>query len=253
MTNKFLPPPIWFETALEIIEFARERKSKDDFIIDSKLRPIIVGQSYSYRLDVMQSLIRFKLVNIEDDKLIIGTSFDVDWLVDGLKSGNEYSWKLANAVDVEVAIAKKFSAEELKRIGDMGEQFVLNKLKEHHPIELHKNILHVASNDDTLGYDISAPTIHDAEQNALLEVKTSVRKVKGKFEFFLSKNEFEVGMQRKNWCIVAVSIVDDVPHIVGHIYSFQFDSRVPKNVDADVCWTTCKIRIEFEVFRPGLP
>lgn len=253
MKNKFLPPPIWFETALEIIEFARERKSKEDFIIDSKLRPIIIGQSYSYRIDVMQELIRSKLVNIEDDKLVIGASFDIDWLVDGLKSGNEQSWKLASALGTELEIAKKFSAEDLKRIGDMGEQFVLDKLKDHHPVELHKNIMHVASYDDTLGYDITTPTIFDAEQNALLEVKTSVRKIEGKFEFYLSKNEFEVGLQHKNWCIVAVSIIDDLPHIVGHVYSFQFDSRVPKNIDSDVCWTTCKIRLELEAFRPGLP
>jgi len=253
MSDNFLPPPAWFDTAIEIVEFACKRKRKDDFIVDAKLRPQIVGKSYSYRIDVMEQLIRTKIVRIQDDRLAIGSSFDVEWLNNALISGNSKAWEYVAALGNNRAIDKKFTPEVLKKIGDTGEAFVLNELRKHHPIELHSQINHVAEYDDTLGYDICSPSIANTDYNSLLEVKTSVRQIPRKFEFFLSRNEFEVGISNRQWCIVAVSIIDNKPIVIGHIYCYQIESRLPRDIDDSAKWTSCKLSVEMEMFRPGLP
>jgi hypothetical protein len=253
MINHFLPPPLWFKTALEVIKWAKLKKRVDDFLLDCKLRPYYLGESYSYRVDVMQELVRIGVVDIADDTLILGMSFDVEWLVSGLRSGNKMAWELVTSLDNEKAIEKKFDATELKRIGDLGENFVVDSLKIIHTIELHDQIKHVARYDDTFGYDIVAPSTIDTDKSSYLEVKTSVRPVTDSIQFFLSRNEFEVGKSLRNWCIVLVSIIDNTPVILGHLYCYQFESRIPKDIDTNVSWQTCKVTIECSLLRHGLP
>jgi len=253
MNNNFIPPHAWFDTAIEIVDFAHKRRRKGDFIVDAKLRPQIVGQSYSYRIDVMDQLIRTKIVEIQDDRLIIGSSFDVEWLNNALISGNSKAWLFATAIGKDGLIDKKFNPEVLKKIGDTGEVFVVNELRKHHPIELHSQINHVAKYDDTLGYDICSPSIVNTDYDSLLEVKTSVRQTPDKFEFFLSRNEFEVGISNRHWCIVAVSIVDNKPLIIGHLYCYQIESRLPRDTVDSAKWVSCKLSVEREIFRSGLP
>ncbi|MEZ9357065.1 DUF3883 domain-containing protein [Vibrio breoganii] len=253
MNNNFFPPNIWFDTAIEVVEFARQERKKDDFIVDAKLRPQIIGQSYSYRIDVMEQLIRTEIVKIQDDRLVISNSFDVEWLDYALITGNAKAWKFADALDRSQVIDKKFNPEVLKKIGDTGEKFVLNELRKYHPIELHSQINHVAEYDDTLGYDICAPSIVNSDHNSFLEVKTSVRQISGKFQFFLSRNEFDVGISNREWCIVAVSIVDNKPLVLGHLYCYQIESRLPRDIDDSAKWVSCKLSVEMEIFRPGLP
>jgi hypothetical protein len=253
MSSHFLPPPLWFKTAIEIIGWAKSEKKIDDFILDCKLRPQVLGQSYSYRIDVMQELVRNELVVIAENTLTIGTSLDVKWLTEALKSGNTLAWQLVETIGNEKAIAKKFNAEELKRIGDCGEKFVVTLLKEANPEELHDQIEHVSLLDDTVGYDIKGISTQDTDRATFLEVKTTVKPVGERFEFYVSRNEFKVGKKNRNWTIVAVAIVNGEPSIIGHLYCYQFESRIPNDLDENVSWQTYKLRVERSLFRPGLP
>jgi hypothetical protein len=253
MSSFFLPPPLWFETAKEIIGWAKLEKRIDDFILDCKMRPQVLGQSYSYRIDVMQELVRNELVVIEDDKLSIGDSLDIEWLILALREGNQLAWELVEAIGNDKTIAKKFNAEELKRIGDCGEKFVFNLLKQTHTEELHGQLKHVSLRDDTVGYDIEGLSIHDAERTTHLEVKTTVKPVVKTFEFYLSRHEFEVGKRKRNWCIVAVAIKNGEAVLIGHLYCYQFESRIPSDLDDDVSWQSYKLRIDLSLFRDGLP
>lgn len=253
MKNNFFPPVIWFDTAIEIVDFAKKNRHKGDFITDSKLRPQIIGQSFSYRIDVMQELVKAGLVEIQDDRLVIGNTINVEWLSAALEAGNPNAWDFAVALGIDEKAEKKFDTQALKRIGDMGENFVLEELRKHHPSELHRQIEHVAKYDDTLGYDISSPSISNSDKNSLLEVKTSVRQISGKFEFYLSRNEFEIGKVNRNWCIVAISVVNNIPAVIGHLYIYQIESSLPRDIDKSAKWESSKLSIKLEAFRPGLP
>jgi hypothetical protein len=253
MTSYFLPPPVWFKTAIDIVSWAKLEKKIDDFILDCRMRPQVIGQSYSYRIDVMQELVRTEIVLIEDDKLTLSATLDVEWLTLALKSGNELAWELADAIGNERAIAKQFNGEELKRIGDAGENFVVDLLRKFHVEELHSQIKHISLWDDTSGFDIEGLSVTDAERTVLLEVKTTVRMLNGRFEFYLSRNELEVGKKNRNWAIVAVAFINGKPAIIGHLYSYQFESRIPRDYDEYVTCQTYKLSIECSLFRPGLP
>ncbi|GAM73253.1 hypothetical protein JCM19241_2708 [Vibrio ishigakensis] len=253
MNNNFLPPPAWFDTAIEIVEFARKQRRAEDFIADARLRPQIIGQSYSYRIDVLEQLVRSQIVNILDDRLTVGSSFDAEWFDVALKSGNSKAWELASVLGNKRAIEKKFNSEALKKIGDIGEAFIFKELQRHHPVELHSQIDHVSTYDDTLGYDISSPSIANTDNTLLMEVKTSVRPISGKFDFFLSRNEFNVGLSNRQWCIIAVSIVNSTPIVIGHLYCYQIESRLPHDIDESAKWASCKLSIEVDAFRAGLP
>jgi hypothetical protein len=201
----------------------------------------------------MQELVRYELVIVEDDYFTLGNSIDIDWLTAALKTGNRLAWKLVDALDTPNAIEKKFNGAELKRIGDLGEFFLMQSLKEFHTEELHDKIDHVSLRDDTLGYDIEAPSHHDPDIIMQLEVKTTVRPVDEYFDFFLSRNEFEVGRSKRNWCIVAIAISNGEPQVIGHLYCYQFESRIPVDSDPSVKWNSCKIKVSLSQFRPGIP
>lgn len=253
MSSYFLPPPLWFKTAKDIIGWAKLEKRVDDFVLDCKMRPQILGQSYSYRIDVMNELIRNELVALEDEKLVIGESIEVDWLTHALGEGSQLAWELVDAIGNSKAIAKKFNAEELKRIGDLGEKYVFSILEQTHTNELHSQLKHVSLKDDTLGYDIKGLSVQDAERPSYLEVKTTVKPVINTFEFYLSRNEFEVGRRNRNWCIVAIAIKNGEPEVIGHLYCYQFESRIPRDLHYDISWETYKLKLNLSLFRDGLP
>ena len=65
---------------------------------------------------------------------------------------------------------------------------------------------------------------------------------------------FQTGRISRNLCIVFVSISEGEKSILGHIYCYQIESRLPKDIDDDsAIWPSCKILIPKEMLREGLP
>ena len=253
MIESFIPPDEWFEVADDIISKAKSRITIADFKISAKLKPFKIKGSYSYRQDVLGQLLKMGVIVRQNEVLTLGNTQNVEWLEKLLTSGYSKAWNFVEKVDGHVDELKKFDPVTLKMIGDAGELYVIEELKSSLPVELHSCINHVAQKNDALGYDIIAPSVLDTDKTVILEVKTTTVKNKNGIQFFLSRNEFEVGQKNRNWSIIFVTITDSVKSVLGHIYCYQFESKIPREVDKNVLWQSCKIYIETSAIRPGIP
>jgi hypothetical protein len=93
----------------------------------------------------------------------------------------------------------------------------------------------------------------DIDKRCFLEVKTSVRAIQATFDFYLSRNEFEVGRRRSEWSLVAVTLNNGHPELLGHIFNHQIESRFPHDIDGSINWNSAHSRLEKYLFREGLP
>ncbi len=253
MSDYFCPPKLWFDVALDVIDAAQHQKSVADYKANAKLQPYRIGTSYDYRMDVLQQLINQGVVRINDHFLVLGNTDSLDWLQLALLNGSESAWLLAESVDYSSEKKKKFDADHLCEIGRIGEEFIISLLKEKLPQEVHSSIKHVSINDDTLGFDILAPSTLNIDKRCLLEVKTSTRATQATFDFYLSRNEFEVGRRRSEWSLVAVTLNDGRPELLGHIFTHQIESRFPRDTDDSVKWNSAHSSLEKYLFREHLP
>lgn len=251
--NSTIPPDQWFASAFDVIRAAKLRLTVDDFKLQSRLNTYTIGQSYSYRIDVLNKLIRDEVIKILDNRLYIGTIDNLDWLNMALESGIKPAWHLVDEILGETDETQLFDQETLKRIGDKGEAFVVKQLHETLDSSLHREIKHVAKINDFAGFDIYAPSVLNPDNRFLLEVKTSTKNVPGQFEFFLSRNEYEVGRKNRNWCIVCVRQQDERMSIIGHVYCYQIESRLPRDVNELGQWMKSKVVIEDSLLRTDLP
>lgn len=217
------------------------------------MKPLIIGHSYTYVLDVLNQLIVYGVILIYDGRLSIGSTDGIIWIQSALQNGYRDAWDMVEIVDGPCDECKKFDQEILKSIGDSGEKFVIYSIKSKLPSEMHSKIIHVADVNDYAGYDIYSPSVNNIEKNVKIEVKTSTRNRDQDIQFFLSRNEFEVGRRNRDWCIVFVSIDNGTKQILGHLYCYQIESRLPRDVDPSANWQNCKILVDTFLLHGGLP
>ena len=218
-----------------------------------KLRPAELGISYTYVWDVLLQLNDWGVIKIVDDRLRINDLRRIPWLEEELLFGNRECWSLVNSVENQSNKPLKFNPEILMRLGLEGEMYVLNQLRNALPTDLHQSIFQISTIDDTAGYDIRAPSVLRDGVIQYLEVKTTSRPILSTFDFYLSRNEFNIGIKDPNWSIVGVSFLDGSPSLMGHIKAHQIESRMPENRDYGVKWETVKVQIEPSLWREGLP
>lgn len=149
---------------------------------------------------------------------------------------------------------KTFSNEETKRIGEAGEQLVLEALREE-LIELDQpslavQVVKVSEISDELGYDITAPRLDGSTRR--LEVKSSMSPSKS-FVFYLSRNEFEVGLQDSDWYLVAVRFSENGGRILGWIDGSALEELVPIDRSEGGVWVSTRVDIGQQFFTPGIP
>ena len=256
MSDFFLPSDDWFSVASEILKCARNRMFIKDFKLNSQMKPYEMGGSYTFTMDVFTELSRTGVIKIQDEKLLIGNSNNVNWLERALRNGYANAWKFVEVIESEEGIKieeRVFNKEVLTEIGNLGESFVLESLKKLLPREVHTEIIHVAQQDDTAGFDIYTPSVKNVENLFRIEVKTSTRYSLRELNFFLSRKEFNVGRKNRNWCIVFVSISEGNTSILGHLYCHQIESRMPKDIDERAKWQSSKVTVERSMLRTGLP
>ena len=117
-----------------------------------------------------------------------------------------------------------------------------------HP-DLARSVRRVSLISDALGYDITAPNL--AGRQCRLEVKC----YRGRYpEFYITRNEFEVGLTLPRWYLVLCrSTQDSVPGVVGWTTLAPMSERMPVDADRSARWQVARIRVDESDLRPGLP
>jgi len=116
--------------------------------------------------------------------------------------------------------------------------------------ELVRGVQRVSLLSDALGYDIVAPMV--TGQMRLLEVKTTKRAVNSAFEFFISRNEFDVGRREPSaWSLVACHLQDTSAKVVGWCRVDKLSPYLPD--DGDGYWTEARVRLPRSILLEGIP
>lgn len=115
--------------------------------------------------------------------------------------------------------------------------------------DLARKVMQLSLLDDTLGYDVSAPTVND--QVRLLEVKTTGRPTDAVFPFFLSRNEFDVGRDEKAWALVACAVIRDSASIMGWCRASALVPYLPD--DRRGRWTEAFLQLPRSILLDGIP
>lgn len=244
--------PQWLAIVRDVVGAAVEGLSIQEFNRRSILQPHGVNASHLDRVRVLEQLIEDQLIAIDDRFLTLGSIDGIGWLMEGLQAGDSLVWEIAQLIDVQERVVRKFDNERLLEIGLIGEEFVISELQRILPENHARRIRHVSIGDDTAGYDIVAPSVNRVEQMSLLEVKTTVRPGKD-FVCYLSRNEFRVGSNNSNWSLVCVRLVDNSPVLVGHIALQLIRDAFPIDQEHLIRWETCRVQIPLTMLQPGLP
>jgi hypothetical protein len=142
-------------------------------------------------------------------------------------------------------------------VGAAGEEAVAQACRDeltmlHKPV-LKAGVQRVSLVDNWLGYDIFAPSLRDRLR--MLEVKTSTRSTSGAFDFYLSRNEYEVGRRHPdNWALVGCAAnatdLEDV-QIIGWCRAVALQPYLPD--DAGGRWTEAIVRLPVTYLTRGIP
>ncbi|WP_303708956.1 MULTISPECIES: protein NO VEIN domain-containing protein [Microbacterium] len=140
------------------------------------------------------------------------------------------------------------------QVGAAGEAAVIDACREELTLlgraDLLAKVVQVSAFDDTLGYDISAPTLRQGTRH--LEVKTTSAISEGFFPFYLSRNEYDVGRsQPSEWSLVACERRGGTVTILGWCRASALTAYVP--ADHRGRWTEALVRIPRTVLFEGIP
>jgi hypothetical protein len=245
--------PEWFSMALSALRAAKTKTSIPEFRRLCSMQIPKAGMSVNDRLRVADELIELGKIRLIDDRLSLPAKFDTAWLEQSLLAGSEVAWEIASEIgDNATEETNLFDADQLKKIGDLGELRVLEELKDSLETHLHHRISHVSRRDDSAGFDISSPSIKDVDRQLKLEVKTTCRPGNN-FRFFLSRNEFEVGIRDKNWRLVFVQLSNNVAILLGHLPVSVIAARFPIDQEDDIRWQNVRVDFARDLIKPGLP
>ena len=115
--------------------------------------------------------------------------------------------------------------------------------------DLSHRVQQVSILDDSLGYDVSAPMIGAGTRH--LEVKTSQLESRDTFDFFLSRNEFNVGRRDTYWALIACRRQGDCVAILGWCRIQSLYPYTPQ--DGNGHWTEARLHIPRSVLFDGIP
>lgn len=243
----------WKEMALEIIELSKLQLSFDDFKKYCLLQEKTIEKSYDDRMDILNFFLNNGIILLREKKLYLGQLPKDGEFYNLLVSGDKNAWQVATNTFSENNIENVFDDAYLKEIGEIGEKFVLDELRNIIPNEYHKEIDQVSQRNDRLGFDILTPSIGDYDKKVLLEVKTTTRPY-GDFRFYISLNEFHVSQKRSEiWYLVFVKITNNVPELMGHMSAGILSDKMPDNCSDRVNWQSSKIYAHEDWIKDGLP
>jgi hypothetical protein len=162
------------------------------------------------------------------------------------------AWAITELLLPESSDEDVFDRHLLEEIGLKGELAVISELKTQLDVNFHKRIQHVSLKDDRTGFDIVAPSVLSTSQNRKLEVKTTCRPGKH-FNFYISRNEYEVGCRETSWRLVFVELNDGIPNVLGNLTINTLLDRVPIDQGNDITWKSAKVKILKSEIIDSLP
>jgi len=152
--------------------------------------------------------------------------------------------------------AQRSEAAVRVEVGLAGEAVVVNEcradLMSLGRADLVSTVHQVSVLDDSLGYDVVAPMI--AGPMRWLEVKTSKQASNAIFEFFLTRNEYEVGRREPAvWALVACTFDanNNSATILGWCRAQALQPYLPD--DRNGRWTEALVRLPRSVLFDGIP
>jgi hypothetical protein len=150
-------------------------------------------------------------------------------------------------------LARKWRDEELQEIGQEGERFVVESFRsaliEAGAADLASRVVQVSATTDTLGYDISVPTLNG--ETLRVEVK-STRRRSAPIRCFLSRNEADFGVKDPNWILVVACSIGESPLILGWASAAALAPLFPTDTSPRSSWSSTELTLVDEL-RPGLP
>lgn len=222
---------------LLVVNAARSHTHIKDFYMSGRLS-LHVSQGYETRKRVLEELINSKVVVLDESRLSLGILKDCSWLLKGLEEGSADAWAIVDAFPRK---SRKFDPDSklLNEIGMKGELFVLNELKRILPENTHNRIRQVSLTDDSAGFDITAPSTVNEDAQIFLEVKTSTRPG-NRFNFYLSRNEFETARSTKNWYLLLVRLTDLEANLFGYLEGASLLNYFPQDTTKGFSWTSAQ-------------
>ena len=209
-----------------------------------------LDQSYEISMKNLDFLLEQGLVQIVDDRLVIGELTRQEWITDGLMEADPVAWEIVDSFQGQEL---KFDpdSEVLASIGLRGELFVLDALQQRMQESHFSKVRHVSKFDDTAGYDIQTP-LDPSGTTCYLEVKSTTRP-QGAFTFYLSRNEWVQSMRLSHWYLVLVRLTPEGGKIFGHLDSRSLATYMPSNQHRDFQWQSTIGKLSKDDVYSGLP
>ena len=150
-----------------------------------------------------------------------------------------------------LAAATKFDDAALRALGEAGEKAVVSAcrafLRDSGRPDLANEVRRVSLTSDAVGYDVVSPDLTGREHR--LEVKC----YRGpRPNFYLTRNEFEVGSGLPRWHLVLCRSTL-VTEVIGWTSLASFRDRMPQELDRSARWQVVRVTLEESDLRPGLP
>jgi hypothetical protein len=239
-----------FEIALDCLRYAQDQQTLKDYKLFCE-RSVGPGTAYDDRMRIYARLLQDGLVEIDSNRLRLGSLVDTEWLREGLVDGAPVAWAITALFGRRY---RKFDPDNSIReeIGLRGELAVISEIEKSVPPALSQKIVHVALVDSSAGYDVYAPSVSGANQAFLLEVKTSTRPGHD-FHFYLTRNELETARKNANWRLVFVRIRNGAPKILGSLGFWEIEPVLPSENDSRARWLQLEVTLDPELFTPQLP
>ena len=152
-----------------------------------------------------------------------------------------------------LAAAEKYDESAQRALGESAEESVLTAcralLTERGRGDLARKVRRVSLISDSVGYDIQSPDLRGSE--CRLEVKC----FRGRHpSFYITRNEFEVGLRLPRWYLVLCRAANDShPNVVGWTALTPLAGKMPSDLDKSARWQSAKVRFVESELRPGLP
>lgn len=151
---------------------------------------------------------------------------------------------------------RRFDDSIRKAVGDIGEELVLShtrrELADVGRLDLAERVARVSLLDDTLGYDIIAPSV--GGEDRLLEVKATTN-VAETFSIYLTRNEADIGSDNASWFVV-VCRVDSIARRTGQILGWtqlvDISTRLPVDSPGGN-WSVTRVELNRHDLISGVP
>jgi len=154
-----------------------------------------------------------------------------------------------------LALGRRFSAGDRKRVGDLAEAHVVRacraELEEVGRFDLVDQVRHVSLVSDELGYDVTAPTERGGSRR--LEVKAT-RAERLTVAVFLSRNEARAAMRDPDWYLVLCRVApDETVRLAGWTNGRTLKDHLPTDPESGGIWQSAEIYLDASELSGGLP